>query len=51
LGSKSVKAMSFWPQSVKNIDASMNLSNPDRDSEDLYTNESADGNKWIVVGG
>ncbi|CAG8884082.1 unnamed protein product [Penicillium nalgiovense] len=34
------------PQSVKNIDASMKLSNPTRDSEDLYTNESAEGNKF-----
>ncbi|KAJ5790826.1 uncharacterized protein N7518_007837 [Penicillium psychrosexuale] len=34
------------PQSVKNIDASMNLSNPNRDSEDLYTNESAEGTKF-----
>ncbi|KAJ5787501.1 RNA polymerase II-associated Paf1 [Penicillium paradoxum] len=34
------------PQSVKNIHTSMNLNSANRDNEDLYTNESADGSKF-----
>ncbi|KAL4871820.1 hypothetical protein BDV12DRAFT_183400 [Aspergillus spectabilis] len=33
-------------ESVKNVRASLHLSNPDRDNEDLYTNEGADNNKF-----
>ncbi|KAJ5571140.1 hypothetical protein N7535_004800 [Penicillium sp. DV-2018c] len=33
-------------QSVKNIETSMNIASANRDSEDLYTNEGPDGNKF-----
>ncbi|KAL4956337.1 hypothetical protein BDW69DRAFT_192467 [Aspergillus filifer] len=39
----------FLPEkkdSVTNIRANFHLSNPDRDNEDLYTNEGADNNKF-----
>ena len=39
----------FLPEkkdSVKNVRNSLHLSNPDRDNEDLYTNEGADGMKF-----
>lgn len=34
------------PQFVKNIQTTMDLSSPNRDNEELYTNEGPDGNKF-----
>lgn len=34
------------PQSVKNVHTSMDLNSANRDNEELYTNESADGSKF-----